>query len=497
MVDRTNVPSRTLFIGDNLKVLRGINSESVDLIYLNPPRLSGKTQQKGLAMTSAHIVWYDETGTFWPMSPALLAEIELRRPGVTTVVEAAKIIHGDSMASYLAFLSIRLLELQRVLKPAGSIYLQCDPRVSHYLKAIMDAVFGAENFKNEIICRRRRLPSGGRRWDWVHDTLLFYTGWRKHRWNRILQEHLPEYWARNYRNEDDRGRHNLIRLIGPGRTGDDREIEWRGYDPSKAGMHWEVPLKTLRKEYPDTDDLGELGTQEKLDLLDRVGLVHWPATGGAPRYKVYEEMADNAPISDVITTVDPIQTTSGEYTGWPEQTPEELLDLIIRASTNPGEVVLDPFCGSGSACVVAEKLGRRWIAIDSSGDAVSVLRLRLETEVGADLYEPDNYPVSVRMEAPGRLDLDSKATLMDPQETKATLYAQQKHKCNGCRYELPQHLLTIHRLSPVPRRGPDSLSNLQLLCYFCKAMLGRNDMDHLRIQLHYRAIRRLGQGAEV
>ncbi len=382
MVDRINIPRDTLLIGDNLEILRGVNSESVDLIYLDPPINSGRIY-RARETTEARGVEFSGVWTLDDMRPEWIDEIEIRRPDMTHVINAAKVAHGESMAGYLTFLGVRLIELRRVLKPAGSVYLHSDPHASHYLKAIMDSLFGAQNFMNEIVWKRTPSPWGTRRWGAVHDTILFYSGPRRHHWNRIFVERPPEYWERYYRHRDERGRYQLISLIGRGTQGGDAGVEWRGINPGAEGRHWLAPIKLLRRLYPDMDRLEELTTPEKLDLLDEAGHVHWPAGGRLPRCKIYADMTDGAPPQDVVANLSDLRRV--EKTGWPAQKPEALLDLIIRASSDPGDVVLDPFCGAGTTCVVADRLGRRWIGIESSERARHVLGLRL-------FHRPDNIP---------------------------------------------------------------------------------------------------------
>ena len=185
MLDKTNITNRTLFVGDELEVLRGINSNSVDLIYLNAlPTHRGALARQPLSITERRRDWtLDDMRTEW------VDEIELLSPDVLTVINAAKVVHGDSMAGYLTFMSVRLLELERLMKATGSIYLHCDPHASHFLRAVMDALFGPENYKNEVICERNRIVRALKRWRQSHDTLLFYTGRRGHRWNPVLMEH--------------------------------------------------------------------------------------------------------------------------------------------------------------------------------------------------------------------------------------------------------------------------------------------------------------------
>ena len=486
MVGQINVPSRTLFIGDNLEILRGINSESVDLIYLDPPTNSGR-MYKARESAAARGVLFSDVRTFDDMRPDWLDEIELRRPGMLHAINSGGIVHGDSMSGYLTFLGVRLIELQRVLKPSGSLYLHCDPHASHYIKIIMDALFGSKFFRNEIVWKRPPSPWGARRWRAVHDTILFYTGQRRHRWNRIFLKHPAWYWERYYKHEDERGKYQLVSLIGQGTQSGDATVEWRGVNPGDEGRHWVVPIKLLGKIYPDTVGLADLSTPEKLDLLDDAGLVHWPDNGRLPRCKIYTGMIEGSPPQDVIVDVETQRRR--EKTSWPTQKPEALLDLIVRASSNPGDVVLDPFCGSGTTCVVADKLDRRWVAIDSSELARTILNTRLHpTSDRTRSYWKGGLPLEVAKLPPIRTDISERATVPDPVETKAGLYARQKGKCNGCEHILPKHTLVIDRLTATARHGQHSSANLQLLCHYCKALMADNDMDHLKAQLRQRDI---------
>ena len=209
MAKGINVDSRTLFIGDNLEYLRGINSNSVDLVYLDPPRNSGRTYRARDNSKARGMVFHDEW-TFEDLFPRWLDEIEYRQPDVIPVIHAANVAHGDSMSAYLTFMAVRLVELHRILKPAGSIYVHVSPHASHYLRAIMDALFRRSNFKNEIVFKRRRMPGGSKTWRWIHDTILFYAGTQRHTWNQVPQTPSHDYWTRYYQFEDRRGRYQGI-----------------------------------------------------------------------------------------------------------------------------------------------------------------------------------------------------------------------------------------------------------------------------------------------
>ena len=481
MADRTNVPNRTMFIGDDLDALRGINSESVDLVYLDPPpNYDRERQGRGHAAG----VDYRRAWTLEDMRPEWVDEIELRRPDVLTVINAAKVAHGDSMASFLTFLSVRMLELERVLKPTGSIYLHCDPRDSHFLRAVMDALFGPENFENEITWERARALRARvpKRWASAHDTLLFYTGRQGHRWNLVLKEHPPEYWERYYRFEDNHGRFQLISLTGPGIRRGDQGAEWKGFDPASARRHWNVPMKALREFYPDRPDLESLGVIDKLELLDLAGLIHWPCTSTIPRFKMYADMTPGLPMTDVITTLEPIRVRSDERSGYYQvAVPEALLEIVISASSNPGDVVLDPFCGTGTACVVAERLGRRWIGIDTVPLVGEILATRLD-QLGS------RPAMTILTTPPKRTDVDDHPHLMSPGELRELLYARQAGRCPGCEYELPRHLLVLDRIAHPDRKEQDGPDKLQLLCLHCRALRGRNNMDHLKLHLFRKGI---------
>ena len=481
MDDRINVDDNTLFIGDNLDNLRGLNSESVDLVYLDPPRNSGRIiEARDTAMAAGFT--FDDRWTQDDMRTDWLDEIELRQPDAVPVITAAKVAHDDGMAAYLTFMGVRLLELRRILRPSGSIYLHCNPRTAHYLKALMDALFGHEQFKSDVTWKRTAMREGPKRWVWTHDTLLFYAGPREYAWNQVPQEHPPEYWKRYYFFSDGRGRYQAQPLTGLGRFYDDRGEPWRGIDPAGEGRHWDVPMRALRAAYPLRGDLDRLDTTQKLDLLDEAGLIHWTG-GGAPRYKIYADMTKGERLSDVVTTVARIEAKDREYTGWPDQVPVALLDIIIRASTNTGDIVLDPFCGSGTACVVAEKLGRGWIGIDRAGQAVGVLTQRMEREVGKRRY-------STFTETPQRTDEEKSNEPLEHAGAKTTLYTRQHGKCKGCEHDLPSHVLTLSWVDGAPASEHAGIDDLQLLCHLCKSLRGKNSMDHLRVQLFRRGLLR-------
>ena len=482
MSGNRNVPSRTLFIGDNLDVLRGINSDSVELVYLDPPY--DRRRNKPRAGSPVDVV-FRRGWTVEDVSPEWLDEIEVHCPGALRVIENARVVHSDYMAGYLTYMCIRLLELRRVLAPTGSIYLHCSPFASHYLKTMMDALFGQHNFKNEIVWKRTSSHGGARRWGPIHDILLFYTVGNTYSWNRVLQEHPPEYWKKYYRYEDDRGMYQLVSLTGRGIQSGDPGREWRGINPSDVGRHWSVPLRALQGAYPDRPGLNMLSVHEKLDLLDGAGLVHWPKRGNrVPRFKMYTDMSRGRSLQDIVADIKGAGMNRRERTGWPYQKPEELLELIISASSKPGDLVLDPFCGSGTTCIVADRLGREWIGIDREPEAARVVSNRLGRD--ADRRGPGHFGpgLSVAESPPSRTDIEPDTGTRDLLSVRESQFEKQDGRCSGCKVQFPQRNLVLDMPDPTSEVHVHSFENLHLLCHPCRTLKGRGNMDHLRLQLY-------------
>jgi len=301
--------------------------------------------------------------------------------------------HSPMMA-YLAMMAPRLVELHRVLKPTGSLYLHCDPTASHYLRMLLDSIFGAKNFRNEIIWKRTSAHSDPNRFGRVHDTLLFYAHSEENLWNPVHQSYTDEYLNVKYRQEDERGKFRLSDLTAAGVTKGDSCKPWRGFDPAALGRHWALPriISTL----VDAETLGTLSTQEKLDFLDQHGFVYWTPRGkyggvGFPQYK--RHLIGGVPVQDVITDIPPINSQAKERLGYDTQKPLALLERIISASSNPGDVVLDPFCGCGTTIHAAQKLGRQWIGIDVTYLAINLIKRRLKDAFGEEIeFEEKGQP---------------------------------------------------------------------------------------------------------
>jgi DNA modification methylase len=375
-----------LYYGDNLDVLRRhIKDETIDLVYLDPPFNSNAeynvlfAEQNG-SRSAAQIRAFEDTWR-WDQAAAKTYQevVESSTERVSKAMQAFRMFLGESdMMAYIAMMAPRLVELRRVLKPGGSIYLHCDPTASHYIKMLMDAVFGPENFLNEIIWKRTSAHSSAKRCGPVHDVILLFAKTQQFTWN---EQHMPydqEYLDQFYRHVDEKGRKfRLSDITGSGVRHGETGEPWRGVEVTPRGRHWMVP-------------------PSELDRLDAEGRVYWPKKGEMPAYKRYLDEMPGVPLQDVWTDLKPIGAQAAERLGYPTQKPEALLERIIKASSNAGDLVLDPFCGCGTTIVVAERLNRRWIGVDITRLAVTLMKHRLNDAFGGKVsYKVVGEPVSV------------------------------------------------------------------------------------------------------
>jgi len=358
-----------LYYGDNLDVLqRYVKDESVDLVYLDPPFNSARNfnvlfaDQHG-ARAAAQIKAFEDTWRWDQASMQAYTEVVEGGGGVAHALKAIRDLLGDSdMTAYLAMMAPRLKELHRVLKPTGSMYLHSDPTASHYLKVLMDAVFDPRNFRNEISWKRFSAKNDPNRFGRSHDVLLFYTKSNKFTWNVQYGPFEEDYVQENYRYvEEGTGRRYRRGDLTAAKPGGDVDYEWHGARPYK-GRHWAF-------------------SRENMDKMLAEGRIEFRKTG-MPVYKRYLDEQPGVPLQDIWTDIR-LHAGSRERLGYPTQKPEALLARIICASSNEGDVVLDPFCGCGTTIAVAQKLKRRWIGIDITHLAVTLMKHRLQ-----DLYGP-------------------------------------------------------------------------------------------------------------
>jgi DNA modification methylase len=406
-------PQNILYYGDNITIMQEkMGKDAVDLIYLDPPFKSDTNYNlmyKNLIgkPVPEQVVAFSDT---WELDavkeeaarhmPVLMKEhgvpdyyVDFWRLWMNALRHTNK-----ELLAYLIYMVQRLLYMKSILRPHGSIYLHCDPAASHYIKVMMDAIFGHENFRNEIIWKRTGSHGGSKRWGPVHDTILFYTKSDKYIWNRVFQDYDQSYLDDFYRFNDEKGRYRLVTLTGAGVRSGDSGKPWRGVDPTTSGRHWALPMRALEAAYPD-QDFSDLTTQEKLDLLDKAGLIYWPPRGSVPQQKRYADENPGVLVQDIITDIGPISSQSKERLGYPTQKPIALLDRIIQASTNKGDIVFDPFCGCGTTIYSAEKNERKWYGCD-----IAILPIRLVRDIlTGDQYrlvegvhfKVDGIPVSV------------------------------------------------------------------------------------------------------
>ena len=383
----------TLYYGDNLPILRDyVPDESVDLVYLDPPFNSNASynvlfKEQSREASSAQIQAFTDT---WEWT--LEAERTFRQevvenprtpPNVVEMVSAFRQFVGDNaMMAYLVMMAPRLVELRRVLNPTGSIYLHCDPTASHYLKLLMDAVFGKENYRNEITWKRTptvkgNFGQGSKLWGQATDTLLFYTKNNDYVFNQPFGPYSKEYIDKSYRHvEPETGRrYRLVSMIGPGGA-------------AKGNPQYEVMGVTRYWRY----------SEARMQKLICLGLVVQSRLGAVPHRKYYLDEGRGVPIQSLWDDIGNLQASATERLGYPTQKPQALLERVIQASSNPGDVVLDPFCGCGTAVAAAHKLDRQWIGIDVTHLAVALMKNRLKTAFntlpGRD-YQVVGEPVDV------------------------------------------------------------------------------------------------------
>ncbi len=376
---KPNWKNRTLWTRDNLDVLRGMNSESVDLIYLDPPFNSNKTYSAPIGSEAAEAAFKD-TWTLDDVDLAWHGEVAEREPALYSILDAAGVSHSKGMKSYLIMMAVRLMELKRILQPTGSIYVHCDSTAGAYLKMLMDAVFGRRNFRNEVIWKYGLGGSSPRIWSKKHDCILFYSKSKSWYFDKPLE-------------------------------------------PASS-----VLMKGRMKGMTDVWDIPTINNMAK------------------------------------------------ERTGYPTQKPLALLERIVKASSNRGDVVLDPFCGCATALVAAEVHGRHWAGIDISHRAQSLVQSRIREKVAV----LRSFRPIARADAPVRTD---QGKLPNYKTHKHTLFGKQEGMCGGCLTAFPFRNLTVDHIVPRSKGGTDHLDNLQLLCGACNSTKGDGSQAELKARL--------------
>jgi len=392
----------TLYTNDNLYVLSGFNSETVDLIYLDPPFNSKRTYSAPVGRKAAGASFKD-MWTWNDVDEQNLETLAIAVPELTKYIASIGKIHGKSMMAYLTYMAQRIVEMHRVLKETGSLYLHCDPTASHYLKILLDGIFGKKNFVTEIIWSYAWGVRTTKRWNRKHDVILMYAKSRDFTFNykNVLEERKTSEATKN-------------------------RLQYKG---------------------AMTTDWNKGRGTEKLALPTDV----W-----------------------YIPT---INAMSRERTGYPTQKPLELVKRIILASSNEGDIVMDPFCGCATTCVAAQQLQRKWIGIDIEKQAVNVLIQRLSDagRLFRDFVATDQIPK--------RSDLKE---VLPSESIKQRLYKQQDGKCNACGHDFECRNLEIDHIVPKSKGGGDYYENYQLLCGSCNRIKGDRPMEYLRLKIETR-----------
>jgi len=396
----------TLYTNDNLFILNGLNSNLVDLIYLDPPFNSKRFYSAPIGSKAAGSSFKD-MWTWSDVNEEYLNTLAENYPALAEFIAATGAIHSDAMKAYLTYMAQRIIEMYRILKDTGSMYLHCDTTASHYLKVVLDEIFGKGNFRNEISWHYKRWPAKQLNFQRMHDVILFYS--KRERRNTFNTE---------------------FEALSKGTL--DR---WKG-KKSKVEFDGTVRLVT----------------------------------------KMTEENSIGRPLDD-IWDIQLLNSQSKERTGYPTQKPLALLHRIIKASSNEGDIVLDPFCGCATTCVAAQQLGRKWIGIDIEKQSASILIQRLSDDAGmfSDFIHRKDIPI--------RSDI----RIIEPKKSvKESLYKEQNGRCNGCGTVFDIWNLEIDHIIPKSKGGGDYYENYQLLCGSCNRIKSDNPMELLRLKIKTR-----------
>ena len=444
----SNIKPKTIFTGDNLPIMRGMNSESVDLIYLDPP-FNSKANYAAPIGSEAAGAEFKDTWTLSDVDATWLDLIEAKHPRLNRVIHAAM---TNSDKSYLIYMAVRLIEMHRVFKDSGSIYLHCDPTMSHYLKLVMDSVFGKVNFRNEIVWKRTNAHNDSAVYGCIHDTILYYSKGDSLTLNEQYQPYSDEYLKR-YRHTDENGKRFLDRDLTAGSlSGGGYQYEWNGITKI-----WRCPFTTMQEHH-------------------KSGKLYY-TRNGTPRLKQFLDDMPGVPVQDVWIDIPPINSQAKERVGYPTQKPLTLLDRIIKASSNENEVVFDPFCGCATTLVAADRDQRNWIGIDISAKAAELVVERIRDDQG--LFED----IVARTDIPKRTDLGNILRYNAP-ENKTQLYGEQSGYCNGCGEHFQTQHLEIDHIIAESVGGTDHIENLQLLCGHCNRIKGNRGQEYLISRLN-------------
>lgn len=456
---QNTLKNRTIFCRDNLEVLRGMDDATVDLIYIDPPFNKKKVFTAPIGSTAEGAKFPDifeerDVKNEW------IFNINAHNECLYALLKAVEICGSYKKYNfcYLTYMAIRLIELHRVLKPSGSIYLHCDPTMSHSLKLVMDALFGEHNFKNEIVWERTRVTKGtAKRFGRTHDIILYYSKSKNTLWGNPRLETDTSIIPASYKKDESGRYYRTIDVVAlPGHGGASPMYTYKGFTPR---TRWLI-------------------TKEKIKALDAKGLLVFSKTG-RPYRKQFLDNHPGTPITDIWCDIPGAgHMPSKEYLGYPTQKPLALIERIIKASSHPGDLVLDAFCGCATACVAAERLERQWVGIDISKKAHALVNERINREVPADLFRGKAI---FREDIPERTDRDT--AKMPRKQMLDILYGIQRGYCYICQGHFESRNLEIDHQVAKSKGGGDGIENRLLLCGACNRM-----QKH---QIHRRGNRRM------
>jgi site-specific DNA-methyltransferase (adenine-specific) len=419
--------------------MRGMNSESVDLIYLDPPFNSKHNYAAPIGSKAAGAAFKD-TWSLKDVDRVWVDELEKRNPDLYAVIIAIGKVGGSSNMSYMIYMAVRMLEIHRLLKPTGSIYIHSDPTMSHSLKLMMDAIFGKKGFRNEIIWHYRRFSRNVKNsFPSMHDTILFYAKDKNNTFNKLFDPDIVN----------------------------ERAYHKRGYHIDKDKLIFYTKDKKKAKAISEKHNLN-LEEYNKISYIEA-----------------------SRPYLHNVFLIPIINPMAKERTGYPTQKPLALLERIIKASSNEDDTVFDPFCGCATTLVAAEKLKRKWIGIDISSKAVDLVKSRLYDDImlgeqaGEGKLKLSRGEVIARTDTPKRTDLGKLPAI---KTHKNALYGEQGGNCMGCKKHFEIENLEIDHIIPKADGGTDHIDNLQLLCGHCNRVKGKRTMEELLTRLSQRGI---------
>jgi len=422
-----------------------MNSEIADLIYLDPP-FNSKRMYSGAIGSKAAGTSFKDMWTWKDIDESHLETLTQLHPSLVKFIESIEGLHGKAMMSYILYMAQRLIELHRILKDTGSIYLHCDPTASHYLKSLMDYVFGKNNFRNEIVWAYRKWTNAASYFQKNHDVILCYS--KNHK--RIFFNKLYDTPAESQQKVVD-----------------------KGYNVNKVADGLQLLIYN-KKIVDDLIAQGKINTSKYIRIVDKSN-------------------SDGTAMND-IWNIQYLHSQAKERMGYPTQKPLALLHRIIKASCPKGGVVLDPFCGCATTCVAAQQLGRKWVGIDIEKKAVEILVERLE---GDGHIESDSQQ-GLKFKEKGvdfihlvkplqRTDIKIEEITSETKVgIKNRLFKQQECRCNGCTDIFEIHHFEIDHIIPKAKGGADYFENYQLLCGHCNKTKGARPMEYLRMKIQRR-----------